>query len=107
MVPHVAEDPVQMGFSEGAGDGGWVILMIRVGPNIIARVPACGRRVGWRGCEDRGRGQNLRWVGVLFTLKMEEETSSLEKPEKAKKTGSPHPELPEGSSSADTLILAT
>lgn len=46
MAPYVAEGPVQMGFSEGAGDGGWVVLMIRVGPNVIVGVPVSGRLEG-------------------------------------------------------------
>lgn len=50
---------------------------------------AGGCRVGWRGCEDRGRGQDLKWVHLLLASKMEKETPSLEKPEKAGKQDPP------------------
>lgn len=78
-----------MGFSEGGGGGGGSSLL-RVGPATITRVlTSWGCRVGRRGCEDRGRGQDLRWVHLLLTSKMEKGTPSLEKTEKAGKQDPP------------------
>lgn len=106
VVPQ-AEGTVQMGFSEGSGDGGRMVLMIGWGPSCHHEVPyeqEAGGRVGEG--EDRGRGQDLRWAGVLSTLKMGEGISGLEKWEKSGKRDPPHPEHLEGSSPANTLVLA-